>query len=200
VPAAGRPPQGQDILSDEEDEKIRVAQDPSERIEVYIEFAQARLDRVDEFRQKPADTPLDVGAYLEKMMGQYVALTDEMKNWIQDQYDREGDMRWGLRKLLEAGPHQLQELRRIQGSPGPFAADYRKSLGDAIDDLSDALDGATKALQAQEKKFGELKKQEKVDARTAKEREKEAKKREKEEKKLQKQEKKRRVPSDEDEN
>jgi hypothetical protein len=193
------PAKGQDILSDEEDEKIREAQDPSDRIQVYIEFAQARLDRVDEFRQKPADAQLDIGAFLGKMMDQYITLTDEMKNWIQDQYDRQGDMRRGLRKLLEAGPRQIEELRRIQESPGPYAADYRKSLGEAMDDLSDALDGAAKALQAQEKKFGELKKQEKADARTAKEREKEEKKRAKEEKKLRKRELKHRVPSEEDE-
>jgi hypothetical protein len=192
-------PQGQDILSDEEDDKIREAQDPSDRIEVYIEFAQVRLDRVDQYRQKPVDEQLDIGAYLGKMMDQYIVLTDEMKNWIQDRYDRQDDMRRGLRKLLEAGPRQLEELRRIQESPGPYAASYRKSVSEATDDLSDALDGATKALQAQEKKFGELKKEEKADARSAKEREKEERKRAKEEKKLRKQEKKHQVPSDEDE-
>jgi hypothetical protein len=201
APAGQLPGRMQDILSDEEDEKVREAQDPSDRIQVYIEFTQTRLENVDEWRQKPADAQLDVSAYLAKMMDQYITLTDEMKNWIDYQFDREGDMRRGLRKLLEAGPHQLQELRRIQESPGPYAADYRKSLGEAIDDLSDALDGATKALQTQQKKFGELKKEEKADAKAEKVREKDEKKREKEEKKLRKQEeKKHHVPSDEDEN
>jgi len=198
VPAAGSQAQEQDILSDEEDKKIREAQEPSDRIEVYIEFTQARLERVEEFSQKPADPRYDTGPYLEKEMGQYVALTDELKNWIEDKYDRQLDMRRGLRKLLEAGPQQLQKLHRIQESPGPYAADYRGSLNDAIDDLTDALDGATKALADQEKKLGQLKQQEKADARTAKERAKEEKKREKEEKKLRKREHKHGVPADTD--
>lgn len=199
VPAGQLPAQGQDILSDEEDEKVREAQDPSDRIQAYIEFTQTRLERVDEWRQKPADPQLDVSAYLVKMMDQYISLTDEMKNWIDYQFDRQADMRRGLRKFLEAGPHQLQELHRIQESPGPYAADYRKSLGDAIDDLSDALDGATKALQMQVKKFGESKQEEKADAQAEKVREKDEKKRAKEEKKLRKrEEKKHHVPSDED--
>jgi len=197
--AAAPQTQGKDILSDAEDEKIREAQDPSDRIDVYIEFAQARLERVDDYRQRPADPAYDIGAFLDKMTGQYVALIDELKNWIQDKYDRQFDMRRGLRKLLEAGPQQLQRLRHIQESPGPYAADFRKSLNDAIEDVSDTLDGATKALADQEKKFGQLKQQEKADARTAKEREKETKKRAKEEKKLRKKERKHGVPTDADE-
>jgi len=191
--------QGKDILSDEEDEKIREAQDPSDRIDVYIQFAQARLERVDDYRQRPADPSYDVGAFLEKMTGQYVELIDEMKNWIQDKFDRQLDMRRGLQKLLEAGPQQLQRLRNIQESPGPYASDYRQSLGDAIDDLSDALDGATKALAGQVKMFGQLKQDEKADDRSAKEREKEAKKRAKEEKKYRKKERKHGAPTDVDE-
>ena len=199
LPTPAPQAQPKDILSDEEDDKIREAQDPSDRIEVYIQFAQARLERVDDYRQRPADPTYDVGAFLAKMTGQYVNLIDEMKNWIQDKFDAQLDMRRGLQKLLEAGPQQLQRLRNIQESPGPYASDYRQSLGDAIDDLTDALDGATKALADQVKMFGQLKQEVKADDRSAKEREKEAKKRAKEEKKFRKKERKHGAPTDVDE-
>jgi peptidoglycan hydrolase CwlO-like protein len=187
-----------DFLTDEEEDKLRETQDPSARIETYLDFAQARLERIDEFRQRPADPKYDNGAYLDGLVGQYIALTDELKKWIQDQYDRQGDMRRGLKKLLESGPKQLEELRRIQQSPDRYFNDYAKSLRDAIDDLNDAIDGATKALADQIKKFGEMKREAKAEAQATKLREKEEKKQTKEEKKLRKRKPKRGVPADTD--
>jgi len=188
-----------DFLSDEEEDKIREAQEPSERIELYLTLAQSRLDRIEGFRSKPMDPQYDNGAYIDHLLDEYISLTDEMKNWIQDQYDRRGDMRRGLRKVLEIGPKQLHDLGRIQASPDAYAADYAKSLADAKDDLTDALDGATKALTEQVKMFGELKSDEKSDAQSEKDRTKEEKKRSKEEEKLRKKEQKQAQPSDKDE-
>jgi hypothetical protein len=198
VPAMPALAQKPDYISDEEEDKIREAQEPSERIELYLTLAQSRLDRVEGFRSKPMDPQYDNGAYINHLLDEYISLTDEMKNWIQDQYDRRGDMRRGLRKVLEMGPKQLHDLGRIQASPDAYAADYAKSLGDAKDDLTDALDGATKALAEQVKIFGELK-SEKAEAQSEKDRTKEEKKRSKEEEKLRKKEQKQAPPSDKDE-
>ncbi len=193
------PGQNTDLLTEDEQNKLREAQDPSERIELYLTFAQARLERFDGLREKPADPKYDNGAYLESLLGQYIALDDELKNWIDYQHQRNGDMRRGLRALLERGPQQLERLRRIQQTPDAYAADYKDSLREAIDDLSDTLDGAAKALTEQGKKFAEMKREEKATARETKERRKEEEKRTKEEKKLRKKEHKRGVPADTDE-
>jgi hypothetical protein len=197
--AATAQAQKPDYVSDEEEDKIRDAQEPSERIEVYLTLAQTRLDRIEEFRSKPMDPQYDNGAYIDRLLDEYISLTDDLKNWIQDQYDRRGDMRKGLQKVLEVGPKQLNGLRRIQESPDPYAADYAKSLRDAKDDFADALDGATKALGDQVKMFGELKRDEKAEAQAEKERLKEEKKRSKEEEKLRKKERKQNPPADEQE-
>ena len=199
APATMARAQKPDYVSDEEEDKIRDAQDPSDRIEVYLTLAQSRLDRIAEFRSKPMDPQYDNGAYIDHLLDQYISLTDDLKNWIQDQYDRRGDMRKGLRKALEVGPKQLEDLRRIQESPDAYAADYAKSLRDARDDFTDALDGATKALGDQVKMFGELKQNEKAEAQAEKERTKEEKKRSKEEEKLRKKERKQNPPADSDE-
>ncbi|MBZ5565939.1 MAG: hypothetical protein LAP13_26400 [Acidobacteriia bacterium] len=188
-----------DYLTDEEEDELREAQDPTARIAVYIKLETDRLDRFINFRAQPQDPQYDNGGYLNKLMGQYISLTDEMKSWIQDQYDRKNDMREGLRKFVEAAPKQLDQLRSIQQTPDAYARDYGKSLGDAIADLNDALNGATQALADQQKTFGELKREEKVEQQNIKERQKDAKKRAKEEKKLQKRERKKHPPTDEDE-
>ena len=200
APASRFLAQKPDYISDEEEEKIRDAQDPSDRIEVYLALEQSRLDRIAQFRSKPLDPQYDNGAYIDHLLDQYISITDELKNWIQDQYDRRSDMRKGLRKALEVGPKQLEDLRRIQESPDAYAADYAKTLRDAQDDFTDALDGATKALGNQVKMFGEFKEKEKADAQAEKVRTKEEKKRSKEEEKLRKKERKQNPPSDSDDN
>jgi hypothetical protein len=201
LPLASIPAQKEAALSEEEEDKLREEQDPGKRIELYLEFAQDRLSQFDQFRQKPADPKYDTGGYLDKLLGQYIALQDELKNWIQYQYDHQGDMRSGLRALLDRGPQQLDQLRHIQQEPDRFASDYRDSLRDAVDNLSDMLDGATTALNNQVKKFGEIKKQEKLDEQQAKQAAKDEKKRMKEEEKLRKKERKQgQVPEDADQN
>ena len=199
APATTALAQKPDYLSDEEEEKIRDAQDPSERIEVYLVLTQTRLDRIASFRSKPMDPQYDNGAYIDHLLDEYISLTDDLKNWIQDQYDRKGDMRKGLKRALELGPKQLEDLHRIQSSPDAYAADYSKSLHDARDDFTDALDGATKALGDQIKTFGEIRENAKEDAKAQKERIKDEKKQNKEEEKLRKKQQKENPP-DEDSN
>lgn len=187
-------------ITDEEEDKLREAQDPSKRIQLYVEIEQARLQQLETFRSKPRDPRYDNGGFMDNLLTQFISVNEEMKDWIDDQYDRNGDMRQGLHTLLESGPKELEELRQIQQSPDPDASAFTASLKDAIDDLSDALDGATQALSGQEKKFGQMKKEEKAEAQDMKLRQKEENKRTKEEKKLRKKERKSAAPSDSDQN
>jgi len=171
-------------LSPEEDDRVREAQDPGERIIVYLDLLEDRLSRFDAFRRKPDDPKYDHAGYLQDLLAEYISLNEEMKNWIEYHYEQAGDMRRGLRKLLERAPQQLTTLRGIQATSDPYSAQYGDSLRDAIEQLTDILDGATKALADQTKRFGEMKKQEKEAERLAKDRAKEERKRTKEEKKL----------------
>jgi len=188
-----------DYLSDDEVDELREAQGASERIEKYLSFAQVRLTRFDDFRSRRPDPEYDIPAYLNTQLDQYIHITDALKDWIEDHYDRRDDMRVGLKKVLEVGPHQLEQLRHAEQSPDSYADAYRKSLSDAIDDFTDALDGATKALSEQTKLFGELKREEKADAEAIKTREKDERKRNAQEEKLRKKEHEKGPPTDPDE-
>ncbi len=194
--------QGQtpNVLTEEEEQKVREAQDPSDRIELYLTIAQARLERFEEFRRKPADPESDRSSSLDSILGQFISVNDEMKDWIDYHYQRGGDMRRGLRMLLDRGPRQLEQLRRIETAPDAYAADYRDTLRAAVEDLNDTLDGATRALGEQQKKFAAEKRDEKKAAEAAKQRRKEEGKRAKEEKKLRKREEHRNPRRDQDDN
>jgi len=187
-------------LTQDEADRLREAQDPSDRIQVYLELAGERLERFEALRRAPPSPQeqADRGATLDRLLSQYLALDDELKRWIQDQFDTGHDMRKGLRTLIDQAPKQLFALKQVEPTPDPYLADYRQSLRDAIDDLDDTLNGATEALANQEKKFSEMNREEKVEAKAAKEAAKEQKKREKEERKLRKKEEKHGIPEDED--
>lgn len=177
-------------LPEAEVEKLRDTQDPGERIKVYLQFMQERLTQFDEFRNRPVDPRYRTGKFLDEVLGQYIDLDDELKDWIQYQYNRDGDMRKGLHALLDEGPRQLAQLQHIRQTPDPYASRYSDRLQDAVADLEDTLDGAATALNGQVKKMGELKKEEKEAGKTSNTAIKEEKKRIKEEEKLRKEERK----------
>lgn len=187
-------------MTQEEEDRVRDAQDPSERIGVYMELAGLRLERFNAMRATPPDPsdPTYRAETLSRLISQYVALDDELKNWIEDQYDTDHDMRKGLRALINQAPQQLAQLTQDSQTPDRFGADYRQDLADAITDMNDTLNGATRALADQEKKYGALKREEQQDARSAKAAAQEEKKQDKAERKLRKKQKQQAVPEDED--
>jgi len=184
------------VLSGAEVDRLRDAQDPGERIKVYLDLEQARLTLFDDFRKRAPNPEYDVGGYLSKVLEQYVKLDDEMKDWIDLQFRHDGDMRKGLKVLVEEAPKQLEELQHAQGDRDPYSTQYSSSLRDAIADMQDTIEGGTKALSLQNKKFGELKRDEKQTVQESKQMVKEEKKRMKEEKKLRKKEQKKAPPED----
>ena len=186
-------------LTQVEEDKLREAQDPSERIQVYLAVSGERLDRFQTLLKEPADPQYDYGAYLDGLLGEYIVLNEELKDRIEDYYQHDRDMRRGLRALLEWGPRQLAALRRVEESPNPYAPRYAASVRDAKAQLSDMLEGAAKALAGQEKKFAEVKREEKAAVHSAKERAKEQARRTKEEEKLRKRQRKGKVPGESDE-
>jgi hypothetical protein len=187
-------------LTQEEEDRIRDAQDGSSRIAVYLDVAGARLERFNALRLTPPDPgdPAGRATAVDQVLGQYIALDDELKRWIEDQYSADHDLRRGLRTLIDVVPKQLALLTQAQQTPDRYAETYRSSLQDAIADLNDTLNGATQALAEQEKKLGQLKREEIAEAKATKQAVKDEKKRQKQEEKLRKKKDQKGVPEDED--
>jgi hypothetical protein len=188
--------QSQDGLSSAEVDKLRDAQDPSERIKVYLAFQQDRLGRMEVVRESNGDDQDN----MDDLLNQYISIENELKDWIQYQFDHDGDMRKGLRALLDEGPGQLEILRHIQKSPPPGSSDFSMSLRDAIADMTDTLDGATQALALQQKKFPQMAQSAKADERALKNERKEQKKLNRKERKMRNRHRKSDNPDDSGQN
>jgi hypothetical protein len=187
-------------LSPSEVQKLRDTQEPGQRIKVYLDLMQTRLSKFDDVREQPVNPEYRTGKYLDEILRQYVELDDELKDWIQYQYNRQGDMRLGLRDLSDSGARQLADLKDTKATPGPYTARYSDTLDDAIADMEDTLDGGTKALAGQVKLMGELKEQAKESARATKQEMKAEKKRLAQERKLAKKEEKLRKKEEKEQN
>lgn len=172
--------QDPDQLTSAEVDKLRDAQDPSERIKVYLSFQQDRLGRIAAAGESNGESKDSI----DDLLNQYISIDNELKDWIQYQFDHEGDMRKGLRVLLDEGPKQIEMLRHIEGSPNPGARDYMNSLREAIADMNDTLDGATQALAAQQKKFPQMAESAKAEAHELKKERKDQKKLNKKEREI----------------
>ena len=172
--------QDPDQLTSAEVDKLRDAQDPSERIKVYLSFQQERLGRIAAAGESNGESKDSI----DDLLNQYISIDNELKDWIQYQFDHEGDMRKGLRVLLDEGPKQIEMLRHIEGSPNPGARDYMNSLREAIADMNDTLDGATQALAAQQKKFPQMAESAKAEAHELKKERKDQKKLNKKEREI----------------
>jgi hypothetical protein len=188
--------QSQDGLSSAEVDKLRDAQDPSERIKVYLSFQQERLGRMEVVGESNGDDRDN----MDDLLNQFISIDNELKDWIQYQFDHDGDMRNGLRALLDEGPKQLEILQHIQKSPPPGSSDFSTSLRDAIADMNDTLDGATQALAQQQKKFPQMAANAKEESRALKKERKEQKKLNKKERKMRNRHHKNDNPDDSGEN
>jgi hypothetical protein len=188
--------QNHEYLTSTEVDKLRDAQDPSERIKVYLSFQQDRLGRM----AVALESHGDARDSFDDLLDQYISIDNELKDWIQYQFDHEGDMRKGLRTLLDEGPKQLEVLRHFQSSPDVDASDFSSSLHDAIADMNDTLDGATQALAVQQKKFPEMAQSAKAEARVVKKERKEQEKLNKQERKMRNRHRKSNNPDDSGEN
>lgn len=185
-------PQSQPYLTSAEIRMLRDAQNPSERIKVYLSFQQTRLEQMEAAR----DSNGDVRESFDELLNQYIDIDNEMKDWIQYQYDHDGDMRKGLRALLDQGPKQLEILRHFQHSPNPAQRGAASSLHDAVADMNDTLNGATQALAVQQKKFPAMKQASKAEAKALKKERKEQEKLNRKERKMRDKHRKHQNPDD----
>ena len=140
-------------LGEAEVDRIRDAQETAERIRIYLKLSVARLDKFDEFRAETGQRIPGKGHYLDSLLKTYNSLYDELKEWIEYQYEKNHDIRKGLRYLLKEGPVHLERLRQAQKNRDQFTIDFSETLEYVIDNVEDTLQGGTQALRLQEERF-----------------------------------------------
>jgi hypothetical protein len=126
-----------DFLTQDEVEKVRVAQEPNERLKLYILFARQRLDQLQQLLTKDkAGRSLMIRELLED----YTKIIDEIDTISDDALGRKLDIAEGTKAVGEAETKFVAQLQKVKDSKPHDLDMYQLELENALGDTSDSLD------------------------------------------------------------
>jgi chromosome segregation ATPase len=104
-----------DPLNPPEADQLRdAAQEPSERLKLYIEFARTRLASLEQMRADPKIT--DRAQQTHDRLQNFLDVYDEMNDNIDTFVERKADLRKPLKAVIEADTEFQSKLRALKSS------------------------------------------------------------------------------------
>jgi hypothetical protein len=136
-----------DPLTPDQEEQVRnVADQPNERVKLFIKFIEERTDAIHHSLVRPETQ--HPGIEIHDHLAAFTSLVDELQDNL-DAYDEShSDIRKSLKFLLEHAPKWTAALQLPPGSPEYDFA--RKTAMDVVDNTKQA---ATELLKSQEEYF-----------------------------------------------
>ncbi|HUJ32970.1 MAG TPA: hypothetical protein VLY23_16940 [Candidatus Acidoferrum sp.] len=145
VARAAHPPQDKkDYLTESEADKIREANNPSDRITLYVSFADDRMKKF-QYELSRATPDAHRSDLLNGLMNAYSACMDDAADQIADAKEKQADIHASLKLLESKGKEFLEILQKLHEGGGPAYDDYKDTLEDAIDGTKDAISEAQHA-------------------------------------------------------
>jgi hypothetical protein len=129
-----------DYISSTEAEKIREANDPNERILLFISFASDRLKQLQYELDHPANT-VRRSERLNGLLNAFSGCVDEAVDRMELSVEKQEDVREGIQVVQKQAPDFLTYLKKLSAT-GPERNTYKESLGDAIASTEDAIRSA----------------------------------------------------------
>jgi len=159
-----------DPLTEAETDQLReYAMEPQKRLKLYIKFAEARLEAIDQLRTDPklADGR---GKKIHDLLEDFTAILDEINDNL-DTYegrplnkDDRKDFHKGLKDVIEASDKFDLKLKTLKSASDTDpqakkeAVDYQFALADAQDALKSSADIAREYMTEKDKDTNEPKK------------------------------------------
>jgi len=141
-----------DPLTPAEIDQLRdTAQEPDQRLKLYVKFVRARLSAVEQVRSDPKVT--DRGQEIHDRLQDFLDLYDELNDNIDTYADREADLRKVLKPIVEADTEFEAKLRALKNSGTASKEEqgqYEFLLTNTIDTIDNSAQDHRQLLSEQE--------------------------------------------------
>ncbi len=144
--------QQRDFLTSDEVDQVREAQDPNERVRLYLRFAKQRLDQLDSLLAK--DKP-GRSAFIHDLIEDYTHIIEAIDTVADDALRRKLTVDAGMAAATKDEKGMLSRLQAIQDSNPKDLARYDFVLREAIDTTSDSLELSAGDIQVRANEIAE---------------------------------------------
>lgn len=133
-----------DFLTGEEVDRLRLTQEPNERLALYASFAQQRIALLQQLvsREKPGRS-----LTIHDLLDQYTSIIDAIDTVADDALKRGMTIDKGISAIAKAEKEMLEALRKIEESQPSDMARYEFVLQQAIETTADSLDLSAQDLK-----------------------------------------------------
>ena len=149
-----------DPLNPVEIDQLRDAMlEPLDRLKLYVQFARTRLDSLEQMRRDPKTE--NRGQRTHDMLGDFLAIYDELNENIDMYVDRKEDIRKPMKLIIEADTDFQARVRAIKDAAGVApeeAKQYEFLMSNALDTLDSSADDHRKLMVEQEEQAKNKKK------------------------------------------
>jgi hypothetical protein len=141
-----------DPLNQVEIDQLRdAAQEPLDRLKLYVEFARARLVALDKVRSDPKVT--DRGQETHDGLQDFLDVFDELNDNVDTFADRKEDLRKALKVVIEGDSEFQSKLRALKDAAGTTSEEtkaYDFLLTNAIETVDSSIEDHRQLLESQE--------------------------------------------------
>ena len=151
-----------DFLTADETDQVRLAQDPNDRLKLYIHFAQQRLNLAQNYLSKEK---AGRSILIHDALDDYTKIIDAIDTVADDALKRKADIQVGMAAVASGEKDMLEALKKIDSTQPKDIARYEFSLKQAIESTQDSLelsrvDLAARSTEVQAKEEREKKERE----------------------------------------
>jgi hypothetical protein len=141
-----------DFLTADETDQVREAQQPNDRLKLYVQFARQRLDQMQQMvrEAKPGSAGM-----VHDLLEEYGKIVDEMDMVADDALGRKLDIAAGVKTVVSADKEFLPVLEKLRDSRPKDLGRYEFVLTQAIETTRDSIDTGNEDLGKRSKDVGE---------------------------------------------
>jgi hypothetical protein len=132
-----------DFLTADEVDQVRLAQEPTLRLNLYVTFAKQRLLLIE---QAVAEEKVGRSRLIHDLLEDYTNIIEAIDTVSDDALKRKADVAEGMKVVAEATKEMTARLEKVRDSEPKDIARYQFALDNAIDTTRDSAELAAEDL------------------------------------------------------